>query len=68
MLTATKMVRSLMEQGLTQNQIANFVGTNQQRISAINQGGDCNYMLGKSLENLYKSIVINKMKLDEVTI
>lgn len=66
MVTTTHMVRMLMEQGLTQGQIAKLAGTSQQRISAIRSGGDCHYLLGKQLERVYKEVVINKKTIEEV--
>lgn len=59
MTTPTFMARRLMDQGITQKQIADVVGTRQQNISKLCQGGDCNYMVGKQLEKLYNAVVLN---------
>lgn len=66
MLTPTKMVRSLIEQGLTQKQIATIIGSTQQRVSKIAQGDGCNYFTGKALEKLYSDVMLEKKNLKEV--
>lgn len=62
MRTPQQMVRYLIEQGLTQKEIADAVGTSQPRISALAKGDGCNYFLGKKLEMLYMELVKSKLE------
>lgn len=62
MKTPQQMARYLIEQGLTQRDIAQAAGTSQPRISGILRGEGCSYMIGKSLENIYYQIIKEKLE------
>lgn len=62
MKTPQQMARYLIEQGLTQQEIASAIGTSQPRISGILRGDGCNYILGKSLEDIYYRMIKSKLE------
>lgn len=52
-----EMIRALMEDGMTQSEIAQAVGTNQATVCRTLKGSEPRYSTGKRIEKLYQERV-----------
>lgn len=62
MMTITRMLADLAEQGWSQARIAEHCGTTQPTIFRITKGGDTRYEVGKAIESLHKKVMKMKKK------